>query len=194
MPKIVFHVSTNEYEPNQVVSVPAGEQTAFHERLVAANATGAEQRLEATRPPGAQSRLTTQYAFDDVFQCLHYGNSQYNGQELHFYRVSMENPTEVPMALVDVIGKLENPSNAQIAAIVAEYWNPTLQWDVLEYLASSMTVIEKLPKPSDDAMEAFAAGATYANDISLAKKVAKAIIAGEPLPVQEDEDEGGEFE
>ncbi len=189
MPKIVFHVSTKQYEPNQVVSVPAGEQTAFHGRLVAANAAGAEQRLEGTRPPAAQSRLTTQYAFDDVFQCLHYGNSEYDGQELHFYRVSMENPTEVPMALVDAIGKFENPTDAQVAAIVAEYWNPTLNWGVLEYLAPSMTVIEKLPKPSDDAMEAFGAGAKYGSDIALAKQVAKAILAGEPLPVQQEEED-----
>ena len=88
------------------------------------------------------------------------------------------------MALVDVIGKLENPTDAQVAAITAEYWNPTLQWDVLEYLASSMTVIEKLSKPSDDAMEAYAAGAKYAKDIFLAKKVAKSIMADEPLPMQ----------
>ncbi len=136
-----------------------------------------------------RSRLTTQYAFEDVFQCLHYGNSEYDGQELHFYRVSMENPTEVPMALVDVIGKLENPTDAQVAAIVAEYWNPTLKWGVLEYPAPSMTVIEKLAKPNDKAMEAFGAGATYASDIALAKTVAKAIMAGEPLPAQEEEED-----
>ncbi len=192
MPKIVFHVSTKQYERNQVVSVPAGEQTAFHGRLVAANATEVEQRIEGARPPAAQSRLTTQYAFDDVFQGLHYGNSQYNGQELHFYRVSMENPTEVPMALVDVIKKVENPTAAQVAAIASEYWTPTLKWDVLEYLDSSMTVIEELPKPSDDAEEAFAAGAKYGNDIALAKKIAKAIMAGEPLPVQDEDEDHNE--
>jgi hypothetical protein len=196
MPLEAFHVSTEVYEVGQVVAVPTGQQTRFQGRLAAGNATQAEVRLEAGRPAGAQSRLTTQYAFADVYDCQNYGNSQYPDQELHFYRVSIEDPTRVPMAMVDIIKNVQGATAAQITALVNAYWNPTVPWQVYEYLAGAMTILEKLLAPADG-LALIAANYRMGQSIIRAGLVRDAILAGQPIPAfpdpeAEDEDEAEE--
>jgi len=191
MPVEVFHVSTEVYEIGQVVAVPVGEQTRFQGRLEGANATQAEERLGQGRPDQAHSRPTAQYAFANVFDCQNYGDSEYPGQGLHFYRVSMEEPTRAPMAMVDVIKNVQDATAEQISAMVNEYWNPMVTWQVYEYLASSMTILEKLPTPADE-MALIAANHRMNESITRAGLVRDAILAGQPIPVfpdPEDEDD-----
>ena len=185
MPVTVFHVSTKVYVPSQVIAVPPGVNTEFHQRLVASGDDQAEARLEVGRPQNAQTRLTTQYAFDDIFDCWNYGMKQYEGHELHYYRAEMENPTIVPMALVDVIKKVAGATPAQMATLVAEYWMPTLNWQVMEYLSGSMRIIEELPQPTD-VMEQYAATYRYGTtDAELAKAFCSATLAGKALATEQ---------
>jgi hypothetical protein len=148
MPDNLYHVSLNVYQVGDVIQVLEGQLTQYWKRLEAENKLLAEERLEAARPATAQTRKTTQYAFADVDDCRNYGVQQYKGA-LQYYRVNMDNPTVVPMVLVNIIGTTDGTA-AQIAALVSEYWNPTLKWSVLECLCQSMTILEKVAPPPVD--------------------------------------------
>jgi hypothetical protein len=185
MPGNLVHVSTQDYADNHVVAVPAGGQTHYQKNLVATSLDGAEGPLEDGRPAAAQSRLTTQYAFDSVYYAQDYGSTQYKGQTLYFYQVSMENPTKVPMAMVEAIriaAGTEGVTKALLNALVEEYWNPTQKWNVYEYLAGSMKILKKLPYPNMGSMEGLGAPNAYMDDVELATKLRKLVLAGKPIP------------
>ena len=185
MPGNLVHVSTQAYADNHVVAVPAGGQTLYQKRLVATSLNGAEGPLEDGRPAAAQGRLTTQYAFDSVYYAQDYGSTQYKGLALYFYQVSMEDPTKVPMAMVEAIriaAGTEGVTKAHLNALVEEYWNPTQKWNVYEYLAGSMKILKKLPYPDIGSMEALGAPNAYMVDVELATKLRKLVLAGKPIP------------
>ena len=151
-----------------------------------------EEPLEQRRPAGAQSRLTTQYAFKDVHQCWYYGVTEYSDQQLYYYRVTMENSTRVPMAMVDAVratAEMPGVPPAQLAALVDEYWNPTQYWRVYEYLAGSMTILNKVQAPDPGSFDAMGATNDFHTDRELAKKVQNVVLAGQPIPQTPSEDE-----
>lgn len=197
MPENLIHVSTQDYQNNHVVVVPPGGQTHYQTYLVAADLAGAEEPLESGKPAAAQSRLTTQYAFDSIYYAQDYGSRQYQNQALFFYKVSMENTTRVPMAMVEairIVAGTEGVTKAQIDALVGEYWNPTQGWNVYEYLAGSMQIVNKLPTPNMGSMEGLEAPNAYMVDVELATKLRKLVLTGKPIPPapEEDDEEGDE--
>lgn len=81
----------------------------------------------------------------------------------------MTNPTAGPMALVDVIGKADL-GNAQLELLIAGYWNPNENWNFVEYLSDTMTILEVLPEPSDSWSQ-MTASASWDSDCILAQQV-----------------------
>ncbi len=175
MPIELFHVSTKKYQQGQVITVPPGKTTEYIQRLSAENNEIGEDRLEKYRPHAAQNRSTAQYAFADVNHCLVYGQSQYKKQNLIYYQVEMVDPTKVPMALVNEIKK-QKATVEQLAKMVDEYWAPRNHWEVYEFLAASMTIVQEIPEPKCE-MEMFAACLSYHNDVKMAEKFCATVKA-----------------
>jgi hypothetical protein len=169
MAEALFHVSTQKYSAGQIIRIPEGTATNYMQKLMAANNMRGEDLLEDRRPPQAPTRCGTQYAFADLYDCRNYGESQYKGQELYYYRVSMTNPTAAPMALIDVM-KQQEATGEELKIMVAQYWNPTEDWEVLEYLSATMKILEEVPAPVSDDMRLHGATYSYQRDIERAKR------------------------
>jgi hypothetical protein len=174
----LFHVATTAYADGEPVSVPAGDVTHFHRRLACAGRSIAEERLEKYRLRGMPSRRATRYAFDDPNHCALYGQSEYRGHKLYYYRVAMPQPVRAPMALVDAIGKIEGVTEAQVEQIVREYWSPTRAWSFWEYLDTAMTIIEQIPAPDTSALEFMGAQGSWDTDFDLARRFARYVETG----------------
>lgn len=162
----LFHVSRDVYPPGKLIRLSEDQKTRFHEMLAGrTDGLAGEERLQRYRPDGAQSRLRTQYAFGAVGDCRLFGETQYRNTELHYYRVRMPHPTKVPMVLVDVVKRVDGRNEEEIRRLAEEYWQPTLPWEVWEYLDEEMEIVEEVPAPSDGSWEFTEAVCSWDNDV-----------------------------
>lgn len=164
----LFHVSREVYTIGDTIPLN-GDNRYWTNLMASPEKRRGNDRLESGRPADKQCRRTTHFAFDDVYHCRHFGESQYKNEKLHYYRVGMTNPTAGPMALVDVIGKADL-GNAQLELLIAGYWNPNENWNFVEYLSDTMTILEVLPEPSDPWSQ-MTASASWDSDCILAQQV-----------------------
>lgn len=139
----LFHVSCNEYQIGQVISVEAFEVTEYYQNAVQANNNWIDDFLDEERPENVPPRQRTIFTFDSIENCAAFQNSCV--EETFYYKVEMLNPTACPMCLTDALELVNTDLNNRIRE---EYWNKTLDWKYLEYLDIQMTIIEKLAKPN----------------------------------------------
>ena len=158
----LYFATSRAYLPGQILRVPAGAQ-AYHLGNAAAEWLAMETAFEAARPATHHSRMTSRFACETMEDCLTYYGPQAGGNVKRVYRVFMNDPVSVPMALTGR-GHHHHASPATMAAIAQEYWEKQQHaWEYLEYLAPEMGVIDEVLTPPD-AMLLAASAFSYQND------------------------------
>ena len=142
----LYHATTQRLNNGTIIDVNnfAGDTTSFYQRLNQDQKT-VETYLEQARPTQYYSRKKAIFLFDDPVYCLYFANQEYPDQKVFVYEVETDNANGgFPMCLVQQVYKHLNNKNL-IDKIVSEYWQPKKEWCVKEYLASSVTIINKYP-------------------------------------------------
>lgn len=136
-----YHVTNIEYEIGSSVHFPPNTQNHYSQQTP--YSIKVEKHIESYRPKNSNSRITSFYAFDDYDTVCDFALSQEQPEKYtHVYKVALKNPTGHPMNVASYITK---HFNLVCENIVKEYWIPTKEWEVTEYLSTEMTIIEKLP-------------------------------------------------
>lgn len=141
----LYHVSFKKYEVGKTYT--ASNPIGYHLRAIQKGEGWVNDILDEYRPDGTPSRISSFYACDILENCVAYiGNKTIEGKEPIYYKVKMECTIGFPMVMVDRIKCLGNDTS-KILPYIDEYWNPTLDWKYLEFLSSTMTIIEILSEP-----------------------------------------------
>ncbi len=137
MPVELYFATRRVYQPDEVI------QLAHSPHLANAHPDWhvMEDAFEAARPAALHSRKTSRYACSTIEDCLTYYAAQPGGHVRRIYKVLMEDPTSVPMALAGR-GLHHSANPAILAEIATEYWTKERhEWEYLEYLAPQMKVV-----------------------------------------------------
>jgi hypothetical protein len=153
-----YHATLREYKKWEIVTATAS--TAAYE-----NATEA---MDAKRPKNSQARKTALYCADSPEFAVYYQIKQGRDvNDVNLYQVKVDKPCKTVFAITNAIeNKLNN--NEDIEALIKEYWSPTMQWKVYEYLASSFEVVKKIDIPRINEIAMFQ---IYQNDFDLVSNI-----------------------
>lgn len=141
---VLYHISNKYYADNSVVNIDdfEGEVTCYYRDR--ADHNWIDDFLSETKPQNVPNRRRAIFCFSSPCHCVYFKKAEIqSGQEVFLYKAEMNVEFGYPMRL---IRNLEtNPDNEQIKnAVRMEYWNPTLDWKVKEYIGESMTILEHL--------------------------------------------------
>jgi hypothetical protein len=164
-----FHVTKTRYHAGQVAQVGTGQSTHFYAGLEMADNLAGEERLERHRPDGAPCRRSCIYVFQSLETCSFYGSTQHPDAEVYYYRVRMTGAVKAPMVLVDAIRRQVDPSASQVERMAREYWSPTRDWQVWEYLTETVEVMEEVQPLAANSSAVMMAQCSYQSDHELAK-------------------------
>ena len=138
---LFYHASDLQFKQGQVYSIKdfEGDTTRDHyrrpetEKLI-------NIQLNKARPKGVLSRIKCIYLFSNLEQCKEYSR---NAGFDHIYTVcpSDEVYGPYPMTLVTTLFKCQETIREDV---IKEYWNHTREWNVYEYLTSSILVTEEV--------------------------------------------------
>lgn len=96
-------------------------------------------------------------------------NELHDGKELHLYKCLMKEASGHPMILVGMIGKAEGSKREELRK---EYWQPTKNWKVLEYMAEEIQILEEIAITGNLRRTSMMNGnCDYADDASLANRI-----------------------
>jgi len=139
----LYHISITKYQISQELPIRI-EDSDFHRNAINDGKVWVNDILDEGRPDNAPSRKRAYYAFDNYEHCLYYFKSQYGINTAYFlYEVQLTNTITAPMYLnKTLLNNREN--NNLIQEIVTEYWNPIRNWNFLEYLGDTMTIVNIL--------------------------------------------------
>ena len=149
----LYHGTFSEFAIGDVIT--ATKPTSFYPDVV--------RLLDAHRPARLPSRETCVFATDTIAGAGTFINKQppVGGAKGRVYKVEMSGSCKAPFQLVvGIARRLEAARPAD--TLVAEYWNPTLDWFFWEYFGPSFTVIEEVPVPPESQMSLF--GVRYMKD------------------------------
>jgi len=133
------------YHASKVLYVPGQRVLASTKKVADARRAAVESVLRLQKPRGSIDRSEAIFAFDSKVMAIRFGCSEYGEGRFYPYRVSMPNSERHPMMLVDCYAKrMGSSDNAVLQQVVEEYWNPTEEWDVWEYLGPEIIVEHQL--------------------------------------------------
>ena len=141
--KILYHASVKPYRIGSTISIDDfdGEITHFYQSL---NNTqkSVEEQLESVRPQENINRKKCMYFFADSVMCKCFAKIQYPKENIYIYEVAVKDYCGgFPM---HIVGHLEGliKNGIDISSQLQEYWNPTKNWNCLEYLGREMIVLK----------------------------------------------------
>ena len=119
-------------------------------------------QLDKARPEGVLSRIKCIYLFSNLEQCKEYARSVGIN---HIYTVCPSDKVygPYPMTLVTTLFKSQETIRENV---IKEYWDHTREWNVYEYLTSSILVNEEVQFEKKRSMVGFEA---FVKDVELSK-------------------------
>ena len=142
----LFHVSCKLYSIGECLIRTS--ETQYFKKKKEKNQEWVDLMLNQHKPNNAPLRQYTYYAFDSISNCgAFFSNHTCATEGPFYYSVEMKDPVKVPMCLIDLILH-EGQNSNNLTKIISEYWNPTLHWNVFEYLSNEMKIISLVDKPS----------------------------------------------
>lgn len=141
---ILYHVSQLEYKVGEIYSTCHfdGEITSFYSHLSPLERQ-VEDILKDKCPYNGIDRKKIMYFFSDPDFCEYFASKQYRDPDSwKIYKVEVLNEYGgFPICLVNAI--LRNLDNDALCHEIAnEYWTPTSDWLVLEYLGEEMKILD----------------------------------------------------
>ncbi|MDI1316899.1 hypothetical protein [Flavobacterium sp.] len=168
----LYHITCIEY-PIGVVN-PIEDLSFYHSKTLTDSRSWINDFLDENSPEDFPSRKKSFYACNTIANCKALKSTICNEADCipRIYKVRMNNPIKVPMALVTHLFKLgeDNTVNTDIAN---EYWTPTEEWKFYEYLSEEMEIIEEMINSDVTPMGQILFWATNSNSL-LADDAAKA--------------------
>jgi hypothetical protein len=163
----LYHVSFVAYTAGQ--TYPAPNPIEYHLKSIQRGEGWINEKLDEQSPDGYPLRVASFYACSVLENCQAFiGNKRIEDRTPIFYKVEMDCSLGFPMVLIDRIRKLGHASGL-IDTCISEYWTPTREWQYLEYLSPSMTIIEILPVP--ESLMANKGRMNYNADFELANRM-----------------------
>ncbi len=137
-----YHASNLPFTIGQSYSINDFDGDATYDH---ANRTEEEkeinQALDEVRSIGVLSRLKCIYLFQSLVQCYAYARSNNIN---HIYEVRTDGTVFGPYPMTLVTTVLYCPVEIRLD-IIREYWHPTRDWKVLEFLTDSIMVEREIP-------------------------------------------------
>ncbi len=122
--------------------MPLPRITFYHQKASENGTAWIDNYLDEFKPAGAPSRSRTFYAFGHIQHCLaFFSTRKCETGTKRVYKVHLQNYYTAPMCLTDGLKK-NGEGNEKNEIIANEYWNPTNDWKVLEYLSETMQILE----------------------------------------------------
>lgn len=138
---VFYHASSESYDVGLTVSVDCyqGETTRDHARRTPEEKI-VNDSLDSIRPENVYSRKYCIFLFNNLHQCLYYA-THLQIDDIRIYRVHSNDVVfgGFPICLVNKV--YNTPEDAR-ARYMSEYWLPSQDWKVKEYLAKSVIIDE----------------------------------------------------
>lgn len=110
-----------------------------------------ESLFDNHRPSNCHSRLTSWFAFKKIEDAAFYIMMEKKWEKIpdkpHIFKVKIANPLYHPMYLVDFLLKIDDEKTQN--KIISEYWNPTHDWNFMEYLGEEIWIDREEEFPDD---------------------------------------------
>lgn len=150
---ILYHITNRRYEIGAQICVDNfdGDTTYYYRERPQCN--WIDDFLSAERPQNVPDRRKAIFAFSSPCHCVHFFEQKILSGQLPFlYKVEMDVESGYPMRLCRCLENVGNNEDANIIkeAIRHEYWWPTLDWKIKEYIGTQMTILEILPLQNMD--------------------------------------------
>lgn len=137
----LYHISNKRYEKGEIVHVDnfTGDFTEYYLNH-RDEANSPDDFLDDGRPEGYPMRKKAIFAFDNPSFCFLFN------QQIDFcYEIEMEHPIHCPFHLSAIV--MDEQYSRQIREnIRKEYWEPTFDWKVYEYIDVQMRITNLVSK------------------------------------------------
>jgi hypothetical protein len=162
----LFHISCKNYNIGEIINSDSFGQTEYYRNSTLRGKNWIDDFLDSQRPADYPARKSSLFAFDCISNCSAFINLSFKGLKAKYYKVKMSSPIALPMCLTDslIVDSLEH--NIKIAK---EYWQPTEEWNILEYLSNQMEILEVLNEASME--EKNRGSLNYQHDIEKREKL-----------------------
>lgn len=159
-PMVLYHASPIQFASGSTLRAGVREQGAERAEF--------ERRFAEHAPNGAGDRRAAVFAADDVAFAARYLEAEAKGGDArHVYEVHALPLSRHPMVLVNVAFQASHPR--AFATLAAEYWCPTREWRIWEYLCAEAVVVAELAWP--DLIARSVAQGSYFADYEAAKRL-----------------------
>ena len=167
---MVFHISHKIYQPGEIVSIKNYDGDSYYHQGLSPKYKDINKFLSDGKPKGMPARELCIYAFDDMAYCVYFMKNEIaDGQNLHLYKCLMQEACGHPMILV---GKIANVKEEKWEELRNEYWHPTKNWKVMEYMTEEIQIVEKLEITGNLRTSSKIKGAVYySDDVLIANKI-----------------------
>ncbi|MHA7842055.1 MAG: hypothetical protein ACX93I_01965 [Winogradskyella sp.] len=166
----LYYISNTKYNVGDLLPLKE-EDNRYHKLKKEEGKEWVNDVLDNEKPEGFPFRRTAYYAFDDPDYCIYYYKAEMTGNEqVYLYEVELTNQITAPMRLTQTILNNEG-KNELIEELAREYWNPTKNWNFLEYLGNTMKIVAVLEVDIDKPL--FHIQERYINDGQIAKNLVK---------------------
>lgn len=165
----LYHATTQPLQIGEILCVDKfdGGTTHYYQNLDATQKE-LERLFDMKRPEEYCSRKKAIFLFDNPSYCFHYAQSQYKDKKVYVYKVeAADSLIGFPICLIKEAYKRYKSQN-NFDSCITEYWNPQLQWNVKEYLASCAKVMEEC---QNTANAIFIASMQYNIDVESSEKL-----------------------
>ncbi len=161
----LFHISCKNYNIGEIINSDSFGLTEYYHISTFSGKNWIDDFLDSQRPAGYPARKSSLFAFDCISNCSAF-MINFRGLKAKYYKVKMTSPIALPMLLTDslIVDSLEY--NMKIAK---EYWQPTEEWKILEYLSNQMIILEVLIETSE--VEKVRGSMNYQHDIEIREKL-----------------------
>jgi hypothetical protein len=163
---VLFHVSTEKYKEGEIIRSIDFELTFYYRRAIKEDKNWIDDLLDNTKPLNVPNRKNALFAFDTIENCGAFAFK--NANKLYYYKIEMECPIGYPMCLTD---RLEKDNDDLNDKILYEYWNPDGNWNFLEYIGNSMTILKVESAPQN--LQISSGIMNYNHDLDRAKMTFK---------------------
>lgn len=164
----LYHASIQERTIGEIISTNdfVGDTTYYYQNLASAQ-KDIENKLEEKRPKEYCSRKKAVFLFDKPLYCYYFAKKQYPNQHVYVYEVESNDSIDgFPMCLIHTAYK-KYYNGKPYDYIINEYWHPSKKWQVLEYLALSVSVIKECQEEDNECI----ARMHYENDCQQAEQI-----------------------